>query len=134
MEDREVPVSEIHTWTYTLRGRRWYNVAIVPSHMPPVHPQAFDSHRRVFSFFDGEPYTPEKPQTTKRDDRTQHHRAGRDELTNTIYINMTPAGLTTAMPRPSYPPPRPVHWQQAYEATSPTSQPPIPAFAAGYPG
>ncbi|KAK0209514.1 hypothetical protein IW262DRAFT_1302230 [Armillaria fumosa] len=73
----------------------------------------------------------------KRDDQAQHHRARCDEPTNTIYINMAPvgpSGLTMTVPRQSYPPLRPVHWHQAYEAASPTSQPPTPAFAAGYPG
>ncbi|PBK62481.1 hypothetical protein ARMSODRAFT_980745 [Armillaria solidipes] len=32
------------------------DIAVVPSHAPPVHP--FDSHRHVFSFLIDEPYTP----------------------------------------------------------------------------
>ncbi|KAK0474270.1 hypothetical protein IW261DRAFT_1596048 [Armillaria novae-zelandiae] len=49
---------------------------------------------------------------SKRGDRTQHHRARRDELPNNIYTNMSPvspSGLTTMMPGQSYPPPRAVH-------------------------
>ncbi|KAK0433246.1 hypothetical protein EV421DRAFT_1741695 [Armillaria borealis] len=117
------------------------NVTVVPSHAPSIHP--FDSHRRVFSFLNSEPYTPGEapddaptldagdyerwllltvlgkprhddrkasegrnilwrlvhhdPRTepydwedflrSKRDDRTQHHRASRDERTNAIYDN-----------------------------------------------
>ncbi|KAK0468872.1 hypothetical protein IW261DRAFT_1517283 [Armillaria novae-zelandiae] len=116
MDDWEVPVSEIRSWTYTLVGtiaytkdlplivalqidvlgfdtvvafrnkalegsldergvqllvhwgqenhaavtnrvRAWRNnIAVIPSHLPPIHP--FDAHRRVFSFFNDEPYTP----------------------------------------------------------------------------
>ncbi|KAK0475989.1 hypothetical protein EDD18DRAFT_1115656 [Armillaria luteobubalina] len=51
-------------------------------------------------------------QRRKRDNEAQHHRDERDELTNTIYIDTAPA----------------------YEAASPASQPPTPAFAVGYPG
>ncbi|PBK62468.1 hypothetical protein ARMSODRAFT_980734 [Armillaria solidipes] len=117
------------------------NVTVVPSHAPPIHP--FDSHRRVFSFLNDEPYNPGEapddaptldagdyerwllltvlgkprhddrkasegrnilwrlvhhdPRTepydwedfrhSKRDDRTRHHRASRDERTNAIYDN-----------------------------------------------
>ncbi|KAK0196275.1 hypothetical protein F5146DRAFT_1133770 [Armillaria mellea] len=32
------------------------SITVVPNHTPPIHP--FDSHRRVFSFFNDEPYTP----------------------------------------------------------------------------
>ncbi|KAK0474262.1 hypothetical protein IW261DRAFT_1499799 [Armillaria novae-zelandiae] len=170
------------------RVRAWRNdIAFVPSHTPPIHP--FDAHRRVFSFFFDEPYTPgEAPDDaptlealtreydrwflltllgkfryenwkasrggassgatsteaddwedflrSKRGDRTQHHRVGRDELTNHIYINMhpvSPSGLTTTMLGQSYPPPRSVP-AQAYEVTSPTSQPPTPAFPVGSSG
>ncbi|KAK0433239.1 hypothetical protein EV421DRAFT_1910235 [Armillaria borealis] len=35
------------------------NVAVVPSHAPPIHP--FDLQRRVFSFLNDEPYTPGEP-------------------------------------------------------------------------
>ncbi|SJL13986.1 uncharacterized protein ARMOST_17438 [Armillaria ostoyae] len=73
---------------------------------------------------------------SKRDNEVQHHRAGRDEPSDNIYVNMSPvspSGLTTTMPSLSYPPPQPHHWHQAYEAASPTSQPPTFAFAAGYP-
>ncbi|KAK0460766.1 hypothetical protein IW261DRAFT_1614539 [Armillaria novae-zelandiae] len=51
----ESEVLENHA-TVSDRVRAWRNnVAVVPSHSPPIH--SFDAHRRVFSFFD-EPYTP----------------------------------------------------------------------------
>ncbi|SJL13959.1 uncharacterized protein ARMOST_17411 [Armillaria ostoyae] len=71
----------------------------------------------------------------KRDDEAQHHRASRDEPNNVIYDHMSPvgpSGLTTTMPSQSNPPPQSHHRHQAYEATSPTLQPPTFAFAAGY--
>ncbi|SJL13969.1 uncharacterized protein ARMOST_17421 [Armillaria ostoyae] len=74
---------------------------------------------------------------SKRDNEVQHHRASRDEPANSIYVNMSPvgpSGLTTTMPSQSYPPPQPHYWDQAHGATSPTSQPPTLAFAAGYSG
>ncbi|KAK0467476.1 hypothetical protein IW261DRAFT_1574099 [Armillaria novae-zelandiae] len=40
------------------RVRAWRNNIVVPSHSPLIHP--FDAHRRVFSFFNDEPYTPGK--------------------------------------------------------------------------
>ncbi|PBK90502.1 hypothetical protein ARMGADRAFT_1082752 [Armillaria gallica] len=199
MDDWEVPVSEVHNWTYTLinlidfanvtmfRDRAmeaplnerdilllacegevlrnhaavsdhvttWRdNVAVEPIRAPPIHP--FDSHRRVFSFLNDEPYIPSEvlddvpaldaheydrwflltllgkpryddrkvsekrkilwrlvhhdPYTepddwedflrSKRDNRTQHHRASRDEPTDMIYDNtasVSPSGLTTTM-------------------------------------
>ncbi|KAK0209605.1 hypothetical protein IW262DRAFT_515280 [Armillaria fumosa] len=160
------------------------NVAVIPSHSPPIHP--FDSHRRVFSFFSDNPYTPgEAPDDaptiealtreydrwflltllgkfgyddrkasegqnilwrlvhhnssvepdnredflrSKRDDRTQHHGAGHDEPTQTIYNNtasVSPSGLMTAtMPSHSHPPPQSHHQLQAYPPSSPTAQPP----------
>ncbi|PBK62453.1 hypothetical protein ARMSODRAFT_964143 [Armillaria solidipes] len=74
---------------------------------------------------------------SKRDNETQHHRAGRDEPTDYTYIHMSPvstSGLTTMTPSQSYPPPQSDRWHQAYEAASPMSQPPTLAFAAGYSG
>ncbi|KAK0209498.1 hypothetical protein IW262DRAFT_1498330 [Armillaria fumosa] len=39
------------------RVRAWRNnIDVVPSYSQPIHP--FDAHRRVFSFFNDEPYTP----------------------------------------------------------------------------
>ncbi|KAK0467474.1 hypothetical protein IW261DRAFT_1426571 [Armillaria novae-zelandiae] len=39
------------------RVRAWRNnIAVVPSHSPLIHP--FDTHRRVFSFFNDEQYAP----------------------------------------------------------------------------
>ncbi|KAK0468877.1 hypothetical protein IW261DRAFT_1013936 [Armillaria novae-zelandiae] len=73
----------------------------------------------------------------KGDEEAQHHRTSHDRLTNTIYTNTAPvgpSGLTTIMPNQSYPPPQPVHWHQAYEAVSPTSQRAMSAFAAGSSG
>ncbi|KAK0196247.1 hypothetical protein F5146DRAFT_1133744 [Armillaria mellea] len=235
MEDWEVPVSEIRSWTYTLievfgfdtmiafheralegpldeegmahlacegevlehhaavsdHVMAWRdNVAAVASHTPPIHP--FDSHHHVFSFFKDEPYTPgEAPddvptlraliheydrwflltlfgkfryddrkasegrnilwhlrdhdpstepddledfQRRKRDNRTQHHRASRDEQTHTIHDSMTSVGpslLTTTTPSQSYPPPPPHHQLQAYPSAFPTSQPPTLGLPAG---
>ncbi len=162
--------------------------AVVPSHAPPIRP--FDSHRRVFSYLNDEPYTPGEapddaptldtlaheydrwflltllgkcrkasegrkilwrlvhhdPYTepndwedflrSKRDNRTQHHRASRDEPKNTIYDNMAsvgPLGLTTMMPNQSYSPPQSHHQREAYPLASPTSQPPTLVLPAGYP-
>ncbi|KAK0476000.1 hypothetical protein EDD18DRAFT_1366667 [Armillaria luteobubalina] len=37
--------------------RAWRNdVSVIPGHSPPIHP--FNTHRRVFAFFDDKPYTP----------------------------------------------------------------------------
>ncbi|PBK62487.1 hypothetical protein ARMSODRAFT_1024898 [Armillaria solidipes] len=236
MEDWEVPVSEICSWTYTLikvfgfetvvafrdraterplnkrgalllacerdvlrnhaavndRVTAWRNnVSVVPNHTPPIHP--FDSHRRVFSFLNDEPYTPGEttddaptldareydrwflltllgkprydgrkaleerkilwrlvhhdPYTepddwedfmrSKRDNRTQRHRASRDEPTNHVYSNtasVSPSGLTTTMPSQSYPPPQPHYWNRMHSVPSPTLQPPLLVLDAGYPG
>ncbi|PBK62446.1 hypothetical protein ARMSODRAFT_964140 [Armillaria solidipes] len=73
---------------------------------------------------------------SKRDDRTQHHCASRDEQRNTTYDNtasISPSGLTTTMPSQSYPPPQSHHQRQAYPPASPTSQPPTLVLPAGYP-
>ncbi|PBK90528.1 hypothetical protein ARMGADRAFT_299518 [Armillaria gallica] len=73
---------------------------------------------------------------SKRDNRTQHHRASCNELANTIYDNMAsigPSGLTTTMPSQSSPLLRPHHQLQTYQPVSPTSQPPTLVLPAGYP-
>ncbi|PBK62490.1 hypothetical protein ARMSODRAFT_964170, partial [Armillaria solidipes] len=73
---------------------------------------------------------------SKRDNRTQHHRASRDEPKNTIYDNtasISPSGLTTTTPSQSYPPPQFHHQLEAYPLASPTSQPPTLVLPAGYP-
>ncbi|KAK0196273.1 hypothetical protein F5146DRAFT_321573 [Armillaria mellea] len=234
MDDWELPVSRIRSWTYTLievfgfdmvvafrnralegpldergmahlacegevlehhtavsdRIMAWRGdiEATVPSRGPPIY--LFDSHRRVFSFFNDEPYTPgeapddaptlealarqydrwflltllgrfryddrkasegrnilrrlrdrdpstepddlEDLQRSKRGERTQHHRASRDEPRNPIHDSMAsvdPSGLTTTMPRQSYPPPRSHH--QAYPQASPALQPPTLGLPAG---
>ncbi len=166
------------------------NVAVVPSHTPPIHP--FNLHRRVFAFLNDKPYTtgevPDDPPTldgreydmwfvlillgkphyddrkaseeqkilwclmhhnphsepndwgdfllSKRDERTQHHRASRDEPTNHIYNNMpsvSPLGFTTMMPSQSYPPPQSHHQLQAYPPASPTLQHPTLVLPTGCP-
>ncbi|KAK0474256.1 hypothetical protein IW261DRAFT_1499718 [Armillaria novae-zelandiae] len=60
--DLEYRILRTHWWqenhtAVSERVRAWRNdIAFVPRHTPPIHP--FDAHRRVFSFFDDEPYTP----------------------------------------------------------------------------
>ncbi|KAG7441192.1 uncharacterized protein BT62DRAFT_1012004 [Guyanagaster necrorhizus] len=52
----------------------------------------------------------------KTDKKTQHHRAGRDEPTKSIYDNtasVSPSGLTTMMPNRSHPLPQLHHEHQA---------------------
>ncbi|KAG7441169.1 uncharacterized protein BT62DRAFT_1080358 [Guyanagaster necrorhizus] len=66
----------------------------------------------------------------KRDKKTQHHRASRDEPTNVIYDNTTsvsPSGLTTTMPDLSHSPPLPHHRHQA-DPISPTLEDPSPSI------
>ncbi|KAK0209504.1 hypothetical protein IW262DRAFT_1468758 [Armillaria fumosa] len=56
-----------------------------------------------------EPYDCEEFMRRKRDNRTQNHRASRDEPTKAIYDNTTsvsPSGLTSTMPGQSYPQPQ----------------------------
>ncbi|KAK0196254.1 hypothetical protein F5146DRAFT_1133750 [Armillaria mellea] len=70
----------------------------------------------------------------KDDDEAQHHHACRDGRNNHIYNHMSlvgPSGLTMTMPSRPNPLPQSHHWHEAYEATSPASQPPTRAFAAG---
>ncbi|KAK0196299.1 hypothetical protein F5146DRAFT_1176661 [Armillaria mellea] len=166
------------------------NIEAIPSHAPPIHP--YDSHCRVFSFFNDEPHTPGEapddvptlealarqydrwfqltllgksrydnrkasegrnllwhhmhhdPSTepndlkdfrrSKRDNRTQNHRASHDVPTNMIYdgtISVSPSGLTKMMPGHSYPPPQPHHQIQAYPQASPALQPPTLGFPGG---
>ncbi|KAK0435117.1 uncharacterized protein EV420DRAFT_1653414 [Desarmillaria tabescens] len=70
---------------------------------------------------------------SRRDEETRNRPASRDEITNNVYNNMSPvspSGLAATMPNL---PPQLHHWHEAFQAASPTLQPPFSILDARYP-